>query len=125
MDVAELETSTRVDAQPVRARIRALLTTVEGLGGVARVRTVLDAGNGRYALRAAIAEGRLLRIRRDWIALPTADRYLIAAARAGVVVSCITQARRLGLWVLEESNPHVAVNPHRVSRAVGATVHSA
>ena len=63
------------------------------------------------------------RVRRDWVALPTADPVSRAAARAGVVVSCITQARRLGLWVLEEDRSHVAADPHRRSGAVAATVH--
>lgn len=51
-------------------------------------------------------------MRKGWVALPGADAYLVAAARAGVVISCITQARRLGLWVLHEDRPHVAAPAH-------------
>jgi very-short-patch-repair endonuclease len=112
-----------ISSEPVRPQVAAVINAVERLGGVGRIRTLLDGGHGRHAVRAAITEGRVLRVRRDWIALRTADPYLIGAARAGVVVSCITQAKRLGLWVLEESEPHVALNPNRSSRAVGATVH--
>src|SRR5689334_24472679 len=101
-----------MDAAPATtvgtAKLLTLLTTLDEFGGVARIRRVLDAGHGRYAVRAAIAEGSVVRVRRDWIALPSADVYLVAAARAGVVVSCITQARRLGLWVLQHDAPHVA-----------------
>lgn len=66
----------------------------------------------------------LVRVRKGWVATPGADVCLVAAARAGVVLSCITQARRLGLWVLDEDRPHVAAPAHSggvTSR--GATVH--
>jgi len=115
-----------VDTQEMTAldkQIASAVTAVASRGGVARVRTMTDAGTGRYAIRAALAADALVRVRRDWVALPNADPYLQAAARAGVVVSCITQARRLGLWVLEEDRSHVATDPHRRSRAVHATVH--
>ncbi len=109
--------------RPVVARIEAVVDAVTTLGGVARVGTLMDAGISRYALRATIAEERIVKVRKGWVAVPSADVYLVAAARAGVVVSCITQARRLGLWVLNEDRPHVALNPHGLSGAVGATVH--
>jgi very-short-patch-repair endonuclease len=37
-----------------------------------------------------------------------------------VVVTCVTQARRLGLWVLGEGAPHVAARPHGASIAVAS-----
>ena len=41
-----------------------------------------------------------------------------------MVLSCITQARRLGLWVLEEPIRHVASDPHgRGAPAAEAVVH--
>ncbi|SIN74624.1 endonuclease domain-containing protein [Agromyces cerinus] len=57
------------------------------------------------------------------LALPGADHELVAAARAGVVLSCITQARRLGLWVLAHPHLHVAANPHAPVPAIRGTVH--
>lgn len=110
-------------SRPDVARMDAVAEAVRNLGGVARVATLTDAGIRRYALRMAMAEGCIVKVRKGWVAVPSADAYLVAAARAGVVVSCITQARRLGLWVLNEDRPHVALNPHGLSRAVGATVH--
>jgi very-short-patch-repair endonuclease len=104
-------------------KIDAVVEAVKRRGGVARVARILDAGIRRYALRAAIAQERILQVRKGWVALPSADAYLVAAARAGVVVSCITQARRMGLWVLNEDRAQVALNPHGLSGAVGATVH--
>jgi very-short-patch-repair endonuclease len=48
---------------------------------------------------------------------------LVAAAKAGVVLTCITQAHRLGLWVLEDGSTHVAAPPHSGRVAVSAHVH--
>ena len=93
-------------------------------GGVARTTALHDAGASRHRVQTAIATGALLRVRRGWVALPDADPELLAAARHGVVIACISAARRLGLWVLEEDRPHVAAPPH-ASRAPTrrATVH--
>lgn len=90
---------------------------------VARIRTLLDEGHSRYTVRLAIESGELIHVRRDWVALPTADRELVSATRAGVVVSCISQAKRLGLWVLRVDRPHVAANANRTVRMPGSTVH--
>lgn len=89
----------------------ALVTAVAGLGGVARVSSLLRAGHSESRVRAALRSGELARVRRDWVALPSADAELVAAARAGVVISCISLARRLGLWVLAEDRCHVAAEP--------------
>nr|WP_274635660.1 DUF559 domain-containing protein [Microbacterium bovistercoris] len=65
-----------------------------------------------------------MRERRVWVALPDADTELRFAARAGAVLSCVTQAKRLGLWVLEASKVHVACGAHAgMVAAVGAVVH--
>ena len=76
-------------------------------------------------LALLVDAGRLVRIRRVWLALPDADPLAQAAAREAVVVTCVTQARRLGLWVLGEGAPHVAAGPHgaSVGVAVGTVVH--
>ena len=56
--------------------------------------------------------GRLVRIRRGWVATIDADPVLVASARAGVVVTCISQAARLGLWVHETPKQfHVGADP--------------
>lgn len=93
-------------------------------GRVARTRSLIRAGCSRHHLARAVAAGRLTRIRKGWVAVPGADPYVIAAARAGVVVSCITQAKRLGLWVLDEDRPHVAAPAHAGGASPrGARVH--
>ena len=95
-------------------------------GGVVRQCDVLSAGWSKVRVAAAVARGDVVRIRRSWLAVPDADPYLVSAARAGVVLTCVTQAKRLGLWVTEEDRPHVAAPSHaggvRVERlCAGAT----
>ncbi|UJP10934.1 DUF559 domain-containing protein [Microbacterium sp. KUDC0406] len=90
---------------------RALLTT-RALGGVARVSTLRDNHVSRHDVGLALGVGALDRVRQGWVADPSADRMLVEAARHGVVLSCVTQAKRMGLWVHdEESEPHWAADP--------------
>lgn len=103
-----------------------LIGLVHSRGGVVRRQTLIDAGLSPHRIDAAIATGTLVRPQRGWIAVPDADPYLVAAARAGVVLTCITQAKRLGLWVLTDDGPHVGVPPNasRLNlRGQSATVH--
>lgn len=82
------------------------------LGGVVRTARLRMLGISRRALESAVAAGHLIRIRRGWVATINADPVLVAAARAGVVVSCISQAERLGLWVHETPEKfHVGADP--------------
>jgi len=86
---------------------------VEGAGGVVTVSALRAQGFSRRTIEGEIASSGLVRPRNGWVALSGADPFLIAAARAGVILSCVTQARRRGLWVLREDAVHVAVPPHR------------
>ncbi|WP_235007939.1 endonuclease domain-containing protein [Microbacterium timonense] len=76
--------------------------------GIARQAMLIELGAGKNELARHVREQRLLRVRRSWLALPDADPLLVAAARAGVVLTCVTRAKRLGLWVTMEDRPHVA-----------------
>lgn len=58
-----------------------------------------------------------MRPRNGWVALADADPALVFAAAHGVVLSCITQAKRLGLWVMDASEIHVAAR-HPKSQVV-------
>lgn len=92
-----------------------LIAAVAASDGVARVSTLVRVGHSRHRIAQALGDGSLVRVRRDWIAMPRADAYLVAAARNGVVISCVTAARRAGLWVLgAEDKTHVAALPHAV-----------
>ncbi|CAN7191361.1 type IV toxin-antitoxin system AbiEi family antitoxin domain-containing protein [Microbacterium sp. LjRoot45] len=105
----------------------ALLRWIDVRGGVVRTTAAQDAGHSRHRIADAERAGDLVRVRRGWVALPSADSFLIAAARAGVVLTCVTQAARRGLWVHghgDATRPHVAAPSHagRVC-ARDATVH--
>lgn len=80
--------------------------------GVARIEALRRVGVTEHQLRKARERGFIFSVRRGWVALRSADRMLVAAARRGVVLSCITLAARRGLWVLDSSEPHVAAPPH-------------
>ncbi len=95
------------------------------LGGrdVVPVGDLLRAGITRHALARALARGQLIRARRGWVAVPDADPQLFAAARDGVVLTCVTQAARLGLWDVDAATAHVAAPSHAGRVAVDARVH--
>ena len=105
-------------------RIDAVVRQVRNRGGVVRSQTLVRAGIDKHDIEAAIRAGVLVRERRVWVATPDADTMLRFAARAGVILSCVTQAKRLGLWVLEASTAHVACGAHAGMVAVpGGVLH--
>jgi len=82
-------------------------------GGVVRTARLIEAGISRKSLDHAVRAGTLLRIQRGWVAVPGADAMLTSAAKAGVVLTCLTQAERLGIWVHEHPvRHHVGAKPH-------------
>lgn len=81
-------------------------------------------GVPKHAIAQACDRGMLIRLRRVWIAVPDADPALLRAARDGTVLTCITQAQRLGLWVLDGTCPHVAVPAHAgMVNPTGVVIH--
>ncbi len=97
-----------------------LTEAIRSKGGIVRTLTLRDAGWSSRSLSQARASGAVIRPRNGWLALPDADPELVQASAAGVVLTCVTQARRAGLWVLREDRPHVAADGHsgrvRISR---------
>lgn len=89
-------------------RIHEILTP---LGGVAPISVLTDARLGRRAIEAAVACGNLIRPRRGWVAMPAADPLLLAAARTNTVLTCVTRAAQLDLWVHEASAGHTHIAP--------------
>jgi len=85
---------------------------LERRGGVARVETLRAAGISSHTLRRARELGVVTSIRRGWVALPDADPVIAGAATRGVVISCVSAAERLGLWVPTASPLHVAARPN-------------
>ncbi|MFH8250005.1 endonuclease domain-containing protein [Microbacterium sp. B2969] len=99
---------------------------VKSYGGVVLSSTLTARHVRPHLVEKAVAEGNVVRLRRRWVALPDADPLLRSAARTGVLLSCVTQAKRRGLWVLPKDEPaHVAARPHagRVSVAASTVVH--
>lgn len=95
------------------AEMKELTDAVAAAGGVVRSSALRARGWSRRTIERCIAAQVFVRPRDGWVALPGADPLLVAAARAGVVLSCITQAERLGLWVQGDDCVHVAAPPKR------------
>lgn len=91
-------------------------------GGVARTRSLITAGVSAHALRRAKEAGLVRTIRNGWVALPDADPMKAGAAARGVVLSCVTLAARMGLWVPDASKIHVAAASHAGRVKPGADV---
>ncbi len=92
--------------------------------GIARTRFLLERGVSRYDIAQAVASGRLRRVRKGWVALPSVDPALLFAVRTGLTLGCITQARRLELWVHDSRTPHFTVpRPGSESRPANAVLH--
>ena len=89
-----------------------VLHALDLFDGVARVETLRELGVTAHGLRCAREWGRIFSVRRGWVARSGADRMLVAAAKRGVVLTCVTLAARRGLWVLDAPDPHVAAPPH-------------
>lgn len=95
-----------------RERAQRTASAIRALGGVARTATLQARGVSRHDMRCAVDAGYAVRVRQGWIAVPDADRMLVLAAQHGVVLTCVTQAQRLGLWVHEEHpGMHVGAAP--------------
>jgi very-short-patch-repair endonuclease len=69
----------------------------------ATYRALVDGGMTRRVLRANLATGSLMRARRGvYAGLEACDPATRAVAHGGVL-ACVTAARHLGLWVLDDS----------------------
>lgn len=87
-----------------------IIDLVQQSGGCAKTATLREHGFDDRAIQRAIQSGHLLRPRRGWVCAPDLDPQLVFALRHGVLLSCVSEARRLGLWVSEDHDqPHIAV----------------
>jgi very-short-patch-repair endonuclease len=96
---------------------------IEDVRGVVRVSELTTAGISRHSIARAVERGHLARVRRGWVAAPDADPLLRTAAERGVVLTCITQAKRLGLWDTGDDTLHVAAPAHAGRISIDAHVH--
>lgn len=101
-----------------------LLRTVRSSGGFARTAHLREHGHSARSIGAAVHAGLLVRPRRGWVALPSLEPMLLFAVRHGVLLTCVTQARRLGIWVSEDPpSPHVAARTTGLHIDAKARVH--
>lgn len=73
-----------------------------------RTADLLDAGCSVHTLRLLLESGSVFRPGRGWVALPEADPLLLTAAKNASALTCVTQARRYGLWDMGDSTLHLA-----------------
>lgn len=100
------------------------VTALRRSKGIARTRTLHTLGVSRHHLARAMERGLVIRPRKGWVALPGTDPALLDAARMGAVLTCVTQAARLGLWDVGAPLPHVAVTPgHHLFRVSAVHAH--
>ncbi|MBN9178377.1 MAG: type IV toxin-antitoxin system AbiEi family antitoxin domain-containing protein [Microbacterium sp.] len=93
--------------------------TAERLPGFLRTRDLRSAGWRPRDLRDAVASGRLTRLRQGaYCAVSTPDDC-VAAGRARGRLACVSELRRVGVFVLEHSSRHIHVAPE-ASRLVPA-----
>ena len=79
--------------------------------GVAQSSSLLKLGWSKHQIAAAVARGSLVRLRRGWLARPDADPAVLETARFGLLIGCVTQGERLGLWRMAGTEPHFCVRP--------------
>lgn len=97
-------------------------STLSRLGGVAAAGELVRRGFGPGAIVRAAGAGLIIRIRRGYYAVPGAPADLIAAARLGVRLTCLSAAPFLGLGTLVKPGAlHVASTSGRA--APGAICH--
>ena len=75
----------------------------------------LGAGVLARQLRADVRANRLLRVRQGHYSFPSADPGALEAVRIGGLLSCVSAAGRLGIWVPDHPFIHVAMR-HEASR---------
>ncbi|KTR83674.1 type IV toxin-antitoxin system AbiEi family antitoxin domain-containing protein [Leucobacter chromiiresistens] len=89
-------------------------------GGLLRSTDLMQRGYSAHAITSACAAGTVTRPARGWIALPNADRELVLAAQRGMVLTCVSLARRRDLWVRRPAGLHLATRSPKQHAPRGA-----
>lgn len=87
---------------------------VDSRGGIVHRSVLLAARASPRALQRAAARGEIERVRRYWLATPSAPADLRAAALSTARVACVSAARHRGWWMPPEVDArlHLHVLPH-------------
>lgn len=97
-----------------------LYAALRSRNGIMRASDLAVHGFSPHQVRKELVLGRILRPQRGWIALPDTDPQLLFAVQRGVILSCMTMARRLGLWVARETHLHLATRTSTAKVNVGS-----
>lgn len=90
-----------------------LLRELRHWDGVIPTSALIEVGWTYRQIQALCSRGELSRIRPGLVAAPSADAELVRAARHSGAITCVTQARRLGLWVTsEDPRLHLGLRPN-------------
>jgi hypothetical protein len=85
-----------------------------GLGGVASINSLRQAGVSRRLIEASLLDASIQRVARGVYALPGAEPWLVHAGRHHAVRGCVTAAFAAGLWVVKRPDkPHLAARHGR------------
>jgi len=82
---------------------------LKDLGGVASKWQLNEHGVSDWEIGRARHEGRIIRVRRAWYALPSAERAVCAAVRVGGMLTCVSLLDASGVWTPPEPALHVSV----------------
>lgn len=89
---------------------------VQREGGIVHRQSVLDAGARPAELRAAIVGGDVQRVRRYWIADPSAPPLLRTAAERTARVACLSAARHRRWWIPPDADARLHLHVHPTAR---------
>jgi very-short-patch-repair endonuclease len=93
-----------------------IIHIVDAAGGAARREHLLSHGVTRRALQRACEQGAIVQPARGIYALPGCDRDVRLAADHGALLTCLSGARRAGLWVRPAVAPvHLACHRHTLA----------
>lgn len=93
--------------------MRDLISVLRTFGGAAPRHTLYAHGFTQRQLQQQVMHGSLLRIGRQWLALPTVDPSVVTALRAGGILGGGSALRSYGIWVTEQTRiVDVATVPH-------------
>jgi very-short-patch-repair endonuclease len=87
------------------------LLALAALGGVASCDALREAGVFTAAIDRAVRAGGLVRVRKGWVALPSAPPDLVGAVRVGGRLSCVSVLEQHAIWCAGDRRLHVRVAP--------------
>lgn len=88
---------------------------------VTRAEIVAFGGSDRW-IRSAVRVGEIVRLRYGVFCLPGLDALTRRAVAAGGRLACVSELRRLGVWVIERNVVHIQFAPHGSRRAPSSAI---